>query len=428
MFFRKKEKESMLDEINSQEVVFRPPNGQLKEILTLVNFTEFDLKVLKTLHPFVRKNMPLLVESFYETVMEVPELEQIIKDHSSVERLKNLLFPHLLDLFSGVIDERYVEKRLQVAKVHYEIGLQSAWYITSIQVLQKTLIDIIVKNIENYKDWPTFVQAITRVLSLEQMLVLKAYEDETTYGLAKSFQQGQENTKKRVLAVSDYLIGSTEEASELINGLVSSSDQIYSISTTSNEYAQETKKAANKGQVISKDLLDNIENIAERVAKMNEIVSQIETSSEEISDVLKIVQEIADQTNLLALNSAIEAARAGEYGKGFAVVADEVRKLADQTKDSTAMIFERVADSNKYTYELVKSLDEITSEVEISEKTSHMMNDHFQKIIESFEHNFQTNRNILKQVTYQNESLHEFSEVVKAIVDNAERLHKIVEQ
>src|SRR5690625_3755836 len=100
MFFRKKEKESMLDEINSQEVVFRPPNGQLKEILTLVNFTEFDLKVLKTLHPFVRKNMPLLVESFYETVMEVPELEQIIKDHSSVERLKNLLFPHLLDLRS----------------------------------------------------------------------------------------------------------------------------------------------------------------------------------------------------------------------------------------------------------------------------------------------------------------------------------------
>ncbi|KXF81000.1 methyl-accepting chemotaxis protein [Enterovibrio coralii] len=84
--------------------------------------------------------------------------------------------------------------------------------------------------------------------------------------------------------------------------------------------------------------LDKFEQVNTDVIDAERSIRELAASSDEISDVVTVINDISEQTNLLALNAAIEAARAGSAGRGFAVVADEVRKLAHSTKDSTTQI------------------------------------------------------------------------------------------
>ncbi|HEY1501655.1 MAG TPA: methyl-accepting chemotaxis protein [Acidobacteriaceae bacterium] len=95
--------------------------------------------------------------------------------------------------------------------------------------------------------------------------------------------------------------------------------------------------AAQGGQVMQAATA-TMEKISTATSSVSERITSLAHRSEEIGNVVNVIQEISKQTNLLALNAAIEAARAGEHGRGFAVVAGEVRRLAERTKAATEEI------------------------------------------------------------------------------------------
>lgn len=102
--------------------------------------------------------------------------------------------------------------------------------------------------------------------------------------------------------------------------------------------AKEADDATSLGTTVVSDTTGAIDNLSQKIDEAVEEVKVLESATDNIETILKVINDIADQTNLLALNAAIEAARAGESGRGFAVVADEVRTLAQRTQESTTEI------------------------------------------------------------------------------------------
>ncbi|WP_321532861.1 HAMP domain-containing methyl-accepting chemotaxis protein [uncultured Desulfuromonas sp.] len=118
----------------------------------------------------------------------------------------------------------------------------------------------------------------------------------------------------------DLSQGATEQASSLEE--ISSSLQELSSQTTQNA------DSANDASKLTEQVQTNAEQGRDQMGSMNKAMADINEASQNISKIIKVIDEIAFQTNLLALNAAVEAARAGQHGKGFAVVAEEVRNLA----------------------------------------------------------------------------------------------------
>jgi methyl-accepting chemotaxis protein len=128
--------------------------------------------------------------------------------------------------------------------------------------------------------------------------------------------------------------------------------------------AKQARVSAEQGGKVVSETIDGMRRIADVVNKSADTVKKLGKSSDQIGEIIGVIDDIADQTNLLALNAAIEAARAGEQGRGFAVVADEVRKLAERTTKATKEIAGMIKKIQADTLGAVQSMEEGTMEVE----------------------------------------------------------------
>lgn len=128
--------------------------------------------------------------------------------------------------------------------------------------------------------------------------------------------------------------------------------------------SSEVLKMTNDGSLLMDSSTKQMAIIDQIVHDAVEKVEGLDVHSQQISELVSVIQDIADQTNLLALNAAIEAARAGEHGQGFAVVADEVRKLAEQSSASVTNITDIVNNIQRESSAVAASLQDSYKEVE----------------------------------------------------------------
>jgi methyl-accepting chemotaxis protein len=164
--------------------------------------------------------------------------------------------------------------------------------------------------------------------------------------IASDLADGAEQTASAASQVSgasqSLAQGSSEQAASL-EETSASTEQIHSMARQNKENSHAAAGLVTQSQ-------HKFEQTSQALEEMVRAMGEINTQSDKISKIIKIIDEIAFQTNILALNAAVEAARAGEAGMGFAVVADEVRNLAQRcaqaAKDTAALIEESIVKSN----------------------------------------------------------------------------------
>ncbi len=326
----------------------------------LVDFLELDqrdLSVLRQLEPVFQQEVDAIARKHYDKLLQYSDMRALIERYSSVEQLMATFREWMLSIPHCDMDHAYITSRKRIGHTHARIGLPATMYIGSFARLYEQMIPAIVKK---YRRKPRQLSeallALNRIVLLENMLVLQAYEDASNQAhyfrhLSYYLESFVKHTNfSRIMERMEQMELLAHDVNAAVEQLSASIEQVASNTMTFSDESRAAMGRAEESQVVVAKVLRRFEEVGSMVDDSVHTLHRLVEQMSETGKVVELIQEIAEQTNLLALNASIEAARAGDQGRGFAVVASEVRKLAEQTKGSIQEI-ERVI------YQLQQELD-----------------------------------------------------------------------
>lgn len=176
-----------------------PQSDNIEKQIKMLNISQEDLAVAQLLRPTIDEHIFEIVESFYLNLKNNDYLIKIIEKFGSFKRHKAALRKHISEMFTGIIDKHFFQKREVIANVHLNIGLTQEWYIVSFEAIFKSIAEIIQRTFNNKEDIYIATKVVNQLINLEIQVVLKAYNYEMNRLKTK-----EEKTKKQLMYMAFY--------------------------------------------------------------------------------------------------------------------------------------------------------------------------------------------------------------------------------
>ncbi len=409
----------------------RLAQSALNDRLDFMGIDDTVTEALRRARPSVESAIGPALDRFYVKVRKSPELRRFFRDEEHMDRARDMQEQHWQRILEGEFGEDYCQTVRNVGEAHARIGLDPRWYIGAYALVLEGLLGTVGDDsVRSGLRWTKGlggknaggqVVALVKAALLDIELSISTYLDrletlreealESHETALDALTEAFESLSNGDLAasVNDDIAAGNPRMANALNAATSSLQSVISemkrasagIQSGSSEVAQASDDLAQRTEQQAASLEETsaaIASLTEVVRSTSELarntsdtveaalkdaksgssvvqetesaMSQIADSSQEMSQIIGVIDEIAFQTNLLALNAGVEAARAGDAGRGFAVVASEVRTLAQRSADAAQTIKTLIGSSTQ----------NVENGVELVEKTSSVL----ARVVEAF--------------------------------------------
>jgi twitching motility protein PilJ len=313
----------------------------------------------------ILENNPVLLDN----------IEQLYNDylHASEQRFISVSLGYSLAIFVGIL---LVLLSIVTTKVNHARAEESRARLKESQESNRRNQEAILRLLSEIADLADgdltvtatvtedFTGAIADALnySIEALRDLVTSINSTAEQVTASAQTTR-HTATQLTEASERQAQQIAKAGQAIIGMANSVKKVSANAIESADVAKSSVDIASKGARSVQDTIAGMDMIREQIQETSKRIKRLGESSQEIGEIVSLIEDIAEQTNILALNASIQAAMAGEAGRGFAVVAEEVQRLAERSGNATKQIDALVKTIQGDTNEAVSSMEQSTANV-----------------------------------------------------------------